>query len=495
MRVYLVELTGANVAGVATTYRFATGGYTTTPTDTPANAFWEPRITRVPEIVRSLYRENQTSGQGQIGYGVLELVNTDGGLDPLVDLGFDGWPCRIYRGDTDAAFSTFTLVLEGTAEQPVFDDTRVLFYLRDAGQSLDVPAQTNRYAGTNVLPAGIEGTEDDIKGNVKPLCFGKVVNMAPAFVNTALLIYQVNDGAVDSIAVYDSRVALVLDADYPDNAALQAATIAAGEYATCLAEGLFRLGGTPTGPITADVEQSDDTVAAIITALATRAGLTVAGGAALDDALPAKSGYLIASDTTLLRAIGEVCSGVGAYAAPDTNGVLQVGLLASPTGTPVTVIDDWQIMDISRIVPRDTDRGLPVHQVQIAYGRVWQTMTRDQLAGASEADIATVGEQWRIETASAASVLDQYPLSPEIRRDSVLADTADAQATAARLLGIYSVRRDMYNVLVARVPALQLHDVVRLIHPRYGLASGRLFRVLSIESQEQPDRLRLTLWG
>jgi hypothetical protein len=88
-----------------------------------------------------------------------------------------------------------------------------------------------------------------------------VNNVTPAQINATNLVYQVHDGAVNAIpAVYDFGYALPTpgtvgpDADYASYAALIAATISNGHYATCKALGLFRLGSTPAGAVTCDVQ-------------------------------------------------------------------------------------------------------------------------------------------------------------------------------------------------------------------------------------------------
>ena len=53
--VYLVELTGYSDAGTSAVYRYATAGYITAPTDTPANTWYEPRVSDPGSIVRSLF--------------------------------------------------------------------------------------------------------------------------------------------------------------------------------------------------------------------------------------------------------------------------------------------------------------------------------------------------------------------------------------------------------------------------------------------------------
>jgi hypothetical protein len=123
--------------------------------------------------------------------------------------------------------------------------------IRDNAFKLDVPASLNVYGGTG----SADGTAD-MAGKRKPLAFGVVNNITPAQVNPANLTYQVHDGAVNAIpAVYDSGYALSgPDADYASYAALAAATITNGHYATAKAVGLFRLGSAPNGLITCDVQ-------------------------------------------------------------------------------------------------------------------------------------------------------------------------------------------------------------------------------------------------
>ena len=147
--------------------------------------------------------------------------------------------------------------------------------LKDKQQIFTLPALAVRYAGSNVLPDGLEGTSTDLKGKVKPRTFGAVFNVPPPLANTAKLTYEV--GPCQSISsVYDRGLALTPGADFATSALLQAASPAVSTYITCLAEGYFRLGSTPAGQITADVAQgataANQTVGQIIKQLALNAG-------------------------------------------------------------------------------------------------------------------------------------------------------------------------------------------------------------------------------
>jgi len=98
------------------------------------------------------------------------------------------------------------------------------------------------------------------------MAFGKPRNVEPTLLSAAYLVYQVHSRAIAAIdAVYDRAVALTAGSDYASYALLIAATVTAGGYATCLAEGLVRLGATPVGPVTVDV-QGDSTGGLAITA-------------------------------------------------------------------------------------------------------------------------------------------------------------------------------------------------------------------------------------
>lgn len=193
-----------------TTLRYATGlGLTTTPSDTPANTFYDGRIRQPSTVSRSLFSEGRTVGRSKVGFGDLVLLNGDGSLDGLIDYGFDGQTITIKRGTEGAAYSSFVTYLVATMDQVEVSGETMVVKIRDKQRDLTQPLQPKKYAGNNVLPAGLEGVEGDLKGKPKPLCFGKVMNVPAVCVNSSKLIYQVHDGALASVeAVYDSGINL-----------------------------------------------------------------------------------------------------------------------------------------------------------------------------------------------------------------------------------------------------------------------------------------------
>lgn len=126
-------------------------------------------------------------------YWRAELTNTPGAGSWLNEAEFDRW---------------FVTDLVATMQNIEAETDKLTIKLRDRQAEMNNPLQPTKYAGTNALPAGLEGV-DDIKGKPKPVCLGRVLNVPAVLVNTSKLIYQVNDGAIASLdAVYDRGVAL-----------------------------------------------------------------------------------------------------------------------------------------------------------------------------------------------------------------------------------------------------------------------------------------------
>lgn len=209
---FAAELVAYDPSGPSTrTLTYASKGFTSRPSETPANATFAPVITQPIDIKRTMFAGRATRGRATTALGQLVLDNSDGALDDLAGYAFDGRAVTV-RSSTvyqPAYPADFTPVIIGTIKgQPELSVTDIRFTVRDRLADIAaVPLQTTRYAGSNALPDGLEGVPEDLGGKPKPVCFGVVKNVPAPCVNTSKLIYQVNDGAVDSIdAVYDRGV-------------------------------------------------------------------------------------------------------------------------------------------------------------------------------------------------------------------------------------------------------------------------------------------------
>ncbi len=195
------------ITGVDKTLRFSNVALVSSPSDTPASEFFDPRIVTPCRIRRSMFAPGKTFGQSQVGFGDLVLTNEDGGLDFLSDFSFDGRAIIQWRGESGAG-GKFEKKLRAVMDQVVLTRTKFTIKLKDRQTVVDATFQENKYTGMNMLPDGLEGVSD-LQGKPKPVLYGRVKNIAPPIVNTSKLIYQVNDGEFASLnEVYDAGIAL-----------------------------------------------------------------------------------------------------------------------------------------------------------------------------------------------------------------------------------------------------------------------------------------------
>jgi hypothetical protein len=521
--VYLAEIVAYDPAIPGTvTLRYASQGWA----GAGAPGFYDGRIMAAPVVQRTAFAAGTTSGLIAQGFGELRLANPDGGLDALGDYGFDGRAFTLLVGDSGDAYSAFTTLLRGTMEQPTFTDTEISLRIRDRLAELDRPLETDRYAGTNSGSTGQEGTADDIKGQVKPRVFGRVLNVTPRPVNVPQQVWQVSDGAVAAIpAVYEGGLAITAGAAYASLADMTGNAPAAGTYRAWAAGGMFRLGSAPTLAITADVDEGagagDRTTAQVLQRIATgpggiASGDVVAGDVtALDAAAAGQVGIYADQDTTVLATLDAIANSVGAWCGFDRLGQFRMRRLEVPAGSPVATFrilgrsavadaTTGDIIALERLPTDDDGRGVPAYRVTMRYGRNWTPLDGSQVAGAvTQARRAYLAEEWRSAIATDATVQTKHLRARELSFDSLLVAESDAQAEATRRQALYGVRRDRLRLRTLLTPALaslvDLGAIVRVEVPRYGYTAGRLMVVLGItygvDPVARPDVVDLDLWG
>lgn len=515
---YLAEIVGRHLeSGVERTFRFATGeGFTTGPSDSPAHTTYEAVLEQAVDVTRTIFAPGTTDGQSKIGFGDLVLLNPDSDLDELLQYALDGRDVLVLRGLQSATLrSEFTPVFVGTMEQPEYDADRITIKLRDRQAMLQVPLQATNYGGTNVLPDGLDGVVSDLAGKPKPLVFGRALNIAPPCVNTARLIYQVNDGAVSDIpAVYDRGIALTAGGTYASEAELlnDALAPAAGAFKVLLSGGYVRLGSRPVGTVTADVTQgataADRTAASIYRALLLRMAVDVGDIdaddlAALDARTDAELGLFVDGDMRASDAIDMVANSVGAWWGVSIDGVFRIKRLGRPTGSTVaTFTENDLIGPPERISTADPERGVPAYRVTVRYAQNY-TVQSDLAAGVDDARRTRLAEAWREVVESDASVQTRHRLATALVIESCFAFEDDARTEALRRLRLRSILRHRFDIVVdytTETSAIDLGDVVGLLHPRFGLnvigdEVGMKFVVIGVAPDARASVLRLSLWG
>ncbi len=205
---------------------------------------WWPTISKLPKLSYDLF-----SGEfdGQVGTPASNLSFACLPFDGAPALRYAGAPVRIWTGEVGAPFDSWIQRFDGRVKaQPSIDAGIATASIAVDDAWLDQPV-LGTYAGTG----GAEGSAD-LKGTAKPLALGAPRYASGVLVDVANSVVQISgagpiaavEAALDKLSRFPASVA-----DYADHAALVAATIPAGRFATCLAEGKVRHGAPPEGTL------------------------------------------------------------------------------------------------------------------------------------------------------------------------------------------------------------------------------------------------------
>jgi hypothetical protein len=492
-----IDVTGYRLSdGTFQILRFSDDGFMTLPSDTPANAYYEPRLSAPPHFARSLFNTALASfGASQSTPGNIVLQNSDGGIDYLLtDYAFDGRAFTIRVGTIGTPFSTWTVTASGTLSDVKADDTTTIsLAVNDRVQTLALTQVRPTYGGTNVLPNGIDGTANDLMGQYKPRVYGSVMNISAKCVNTSNLIYQASDQANCSItAVYDNGVALTRDTDYASLALLQSTPATSGHF-RCF-QGYFRLGASPASQVTCDATSGVTSAASIMQQIAldstfTAADINAADIAALNALNSSPCGVWADGGTTGQSLMDTIAGSIGAFYSFDRFGILRMGRLTAPSGSPAVTFDD-SVLETVNV----KEMGIPVYQVTIDYANNYTTQA--QPAGSVSVDRrAWLAQQFRTQIATNTALQTAWPSATTQVYDTGLINAADALAEANRRLVLLGRRMLMtVDIDLSQLGTLDLGGVVAFTYPRYGLPS-RLMVIVGVDAGADTHLATLTLWG
>lgn len=236
-------------------FLFATRPWVGGPTDaTRPNTRALPRLITGGRISRTAPVEATASRRGQRTIGDARIANADGALDYLLtDYTLQGGQIRAWLGEPQDASENWALLYEAEIESVEATRTDIIVNITTIADELKRSLQTRRYTGGG----GLSG-DASVAGRLRPTCWGECFGVDPVLISEADRIYQVHDSSVQDIEwVREGGLDYDFTADYPTYATLALATLASGEYATCRAYGLFRIGTTLEGlvyPIRAGVK-------------------------------------------------------------------------------------------------------------------------------------------------------------------------------------------------------------------------------------------------
>jgi hypothetical protein len=215
------------------------------------NQIWWPAITKKPTISLQLFEGDFSSsvdpGSAGLELSLAGLAKLNANARRMI---WPGAPVTLRAGNEGQAWPWAT-VMVGRVVSFRSSKGALAITVEVDQEPFEAKVPTALYAGTT----GIEGGAD-LKGKVKPLCLGTPRNVEPILINAVDNVYQLSAGGPLTLVetLYERGSAFpVSSGDYANYNALVAATIANGRWATCLAQGLIRLGAPAAGIITADV--------------------------------------------------------------------------------------------------------------------------------------------------------------------------------------------------------------------------------------------------
>lgn len=521
-----VESYNPDTTSVETLY-FATAPYVSAVSDTPSATIYDDRIIDGGNIERHMFGTGRTFGQGEMAAGELVLSNLNGDLDYLRERSFDMRRMEVYRAETpDTSLADSTQIATFIIEKAEFSWSRLRLVLRDPMLELDVPAITATFAGTNSGSTGYEGTADDLKGKLKPHVDGIAEVVSPPMVNSSTLIfigsYDIDGNpeasqTIDDVRLDGNNAAVTLDTtvgtsgDAANLAALAAASIAAGKYATCKAASAIRFNSLTTSNVvtcrfTRGAASSNRTVAQLVkNALTERAGIDasrILGVSALDTAQSNEFGYYLSDDMTVRDLCWKLLEGAGGYLVGDAQGRFEIGRLEDPSGgTVARVFEEWEISSqngggLEMIPSSDGDNGLKTWKTITSAKKYWRQFTESDFAGAvTLTDREALLKEWRDVVDSDSAVLTASPLAATLRFQSYMNSLSGAATENTRQLTLRKTDRDHWRIRVKDSNLLQLGQIVQINTERFGFAGSKKFVITGYQWNFFTDFVSYYLWG
>lgn len=459
---------------------------------------WPARLENVVNMSNDLFAGGAGDLLAGLGsypsFGTISIQIGDGEHDELTRYNWDGREIQVLMGAADFAFADFSPILRATASDGAWDEEVFTLSMRDFSARLNKPIQAAQYTGAG----GLEGS-DDIKNRGKPLAFGPPRNVSPVLIDAAFNVYQFHDGEAFAVpAVYDAGAMLTPATNLPS---VYDWIPVPGEYITDLAAGVLRLGAQPSGTITADVQGATDGGALVTTAadlvkfIAINYGgfsvsdLDLSGFAAVNNANPAPIALFINDEATTISAVlSKIMGSVGGFWTFTFDGLLTVGIVK--IGSPAFTLTQDSIESITR-----RDGPLPVWRRRLGYAKCWTVQTANDIAaGASDGQRAFCSSEYRYAADSDAGIASRRLLAVDSTVDTLLVESADAQAETERQLALLGPDRDFYTVTDKRLQyRARIGQTIRVNHPRFQLPGE--FVVLGITEDETNKQTTFRLWG
>lgn len=506
------DLFSFTVPGGTRTVAAATDGFRAKPTDTPAHAWFPPLLANAFSFKVNMFLgiEPGASSRGAgPGGGEIEFNDPEGRLDAAVGMGWAGRVLEIWRGLPDRPFAEYTRVARLTSDgwSGLTEESKSLRLRDNQARLYGTALVATSYAGTG----GIDG-DAGVKGRLKPQSYGYVFQVEPVLIDTANLIYQWHDRRVHGVlSVRIGGFAWDDLGDHATYADLVAASLTNGEFATCNALGIFRLGGDPTHPVRVE-GQGDalggvyaETRGQIVRRIATTRGMLpildpgeidTDSFDALDIVQPAECGWNFNSAVNGGEALDAIMQGVAGWWDIGLDGRLKVQQLEEPAETADMVIDCATAALAGK--PSREEDAPPRAKTRVVWQFNYAVQDRSQLGeGATPEDLQLYGEPARYGEREQSGVRTLYPMAREPVIASNYRYESDADDEAAREQALFRVKRERWFFPVHIDPFADVRGITVEVRNwnRYGFGASRKMRCIGITTGVDGITATLVLWG
>lgn len=470
-RVVLVEISGvydSNGSLISTPFYLSNrpfGAGTTAEAGVPANQLYTNCIVGGVTFTESI----NLDGQPSIGYGDIELDNSDGSRDAWLQYIWANKPIKVFIGDSSWLREDFYLIFNGLVKDiDSRSRTRLNLILVNRLQTLNEPVTTTVLGGSTAKA-----------DQLVPLCFGECFNISPVLINAAQLQYKVHDGNIEQIT------------EVRDNGAPIA-------YTPQIATGTFVLNASPFGAITCTVQGAKPTINSQSTYL-TKIAQTIkyllnsygkqvqdteintSNFTSFDNGMPRDIGIYLTNRENLLDVCQRLANSANSYLVTDIAGKFKLVSLVEDM-TNVSPNYTVGIADIEQ-------RSLTVSQkldvqttVKLAYSKNWTVQTSGLASVLSPEAVSILDKEYYYLTKTDATLAGKYEQvqEPEVTQ-TLLIDSTQADTEATKLLNIKKTPRFVYSAnYFGKMLFCELGDFVRITHPRFGLSAGKTGMAVSI---------------
>lgn len=490
--------------------RFANRAYHSDPLDLPASTSWEPRVLGNIDIAQETIGGLGVGGVVALVVSEIEVHDGDSWAYDLSRYGIaDGRTIEVRVAPiTNPRASDFGTPLRNTSvvwsgrtrRIEMTSGRRARILLGDLTSKLESPIQPTRYSGAG----GLLGSEA-LKDRPLPICMGRVFNISPIYLG----ITDIGDGALHT---FQSHWRGMVGHDVVRMRGVSQTSVATtpgvGQFRDWPALGIFQLGSTPDGTITADARGELDaypnTTASILRRIMTSLGPQVLNDEFDEPSwmfaeydLPGEIGvYIPAQDIRSRDVIQRILGGCGAIMSGDRSGKIR---LFDPFAISTTIrfdIDETAILAEPEPVAMPDALSPTPREVLIEWGA-----NNTQL---SDVGLATPKEmRKRLEDAKqpvisyASSVIAQrVMLNKTLRLPGLYWSKFDAQARAEKIGSWLEGGGRIIKIVTDRyLGTINLGDIGRVTYPGYGLQNGMIATVVGMQEQVDRRRIALTLIG